>query len=96
MFDYYTIKTGDSLSKIAKDNMLNPTLLAKLNGLNIDDYIYPNQVLIIPKAGMILYFTSEGDTLSELAEGLNVNLNDIIAQNPKIYLQPEQLIIYKQ
>lgn len=96
MFDYYTIKTGDSLSKIAKDNMLNPTLLAKLNGLNIDDYIYPNQVLIIPKAGMILYFTSEGDTLSELAEGLNVNLNDLIAQNPKIYLQPEQLIIYKQ
>lgn len=96
MFDYYTIKTGDSLYKIAKDNMLNPILLAKLNGLNVDDYIYPNQVLIIPKAGMILYFTSEGDTLSELAEGLNVNLNDLIAQNPKIYLQPEQLIIYKQ
>lgn len=94
-FDYYKINKGDTLSKIANDNMINPTLLAELNGINIDDYIYPNQVLIIPKAGSILYFTAEGDTLNELAEGLKTTPSELIKQNKKIYLQPEQLIVYK-
>ena len=94
-FDYYKINKGDTLSKIASDNMINPTLLAELNGINIDDYIYPNQVLIIPKAGSILYFTAEGDTLNELAEGLKTTPSELIKQNKKIYLQPEQLIVYK-
>ena len=94
-FDFYKINNGDTLSKIANDNMINPTLLAELNGINIDDYIYPNQVLIIPKAGSILYFTAEGDTLNELAEGLKTTPSELIKQNKKIYLQPEQLIVYK-
>ena len=94
-FDFYKINKGDTLSKIANDNMINPTLLAELNGINIDDYIYPNQVLIIPKAGSILYFTAEGDTLNELAEGLKTTPSELIKQNNKIYLQPEQLIVYK-
>ena len=94
-FDFNKINKGDTLSKIANDNMINPTLLAELNGINIDDYIYPNQVLIIPKAGSILYFTAEGDTLNELAEGLKTTPSELIKQNKKIYLQPEQLIVYK-
>lgn len=94
-FDYYKIKKGDTLYKIATDNNISPNLLAELNGLNIDDYIYPNQVLLIPKPGTILYFTAPGDTLLELANGLNVDIMDLINQNSKIYLQPEQLIIYK-
>ena len=94
-FDYYKINKGDTLSKIATDNMINPTLLAQLNGINIDDYIYPNQVLIIPKAGSIIYFTVEGDTLNELATGLKTTPNELLKQNNKIYLQPEQLIVYK-
>ena len=75
--------------------MINPTLLAQLNGINIDDYIYPNQVLIIPKPGSILYFTAEGDTINELAKGLKTTPSELIKQNNKIYLQPEQLIVYK-
>ena len=69
--------------------------MAQLNGINIDDYIYPNQVLLVPKAGSILYFTAVGDTLAEIAEGLNISLEELIDQNNNIYLQPEQLIIYK-
>ena len=42
-------------------------MLAQLNGINKSDYIYPNQTLLIPKAGSILYITAAGDTLSEIA-----------------------------
>ena len=95
LFDYYTIYEGDTLYKIANSGGINPSLLAQLNGINVDDYIYPNQVLLVPKAGSILYITSDGDTLNEVSKGLNVDINDLISQNNKIYLQPEQLIVYR-
>lgn len=94
-FDYYTVTKGDTLYKIATDNNINPTLLAELNGINETDYIYPNQVLLIPKGGTILYITATGDTLNEVASGLKTNITDLIKQNENIYLQPEQLIVYK-
>lgn len=94
-FDYYTISKGDSLYKIAKENNIDADLLAQLNGINKTDYIYPNQTLLIPKAGSILYFTAIGDTLSEIAKGLNISIDKLVSQNDNIYLQPEQLIVYK-
>ncbi len=94
-FDYYTVINGDTLYKIATNNNINPSLLAQLNGINVDDYIYPNQVLLIPRSGTILYITAVGDTLSEVANGINAQLDELIEQNSKIYLQPEQLIVYK-
>lgn len=94
-FDYYTVSKGDSLYKIANANNIDATLLAQLNGINKSDYIYPNQTLLIPKAGSILYFTGTGDTLGEVAKGLNVGVDKLISQNDNIYLQPEQLIVYK-
>ena len=39
-FEYYTVQKGDSLYKIAREKNLNPELLALLNGLDNDDYIY--------------------------------------------------------
>lgn len=94
-FDYYKVGKGDTLYKIATDNKINPKLLAELNGINVSDYIYPNQVLLVPKAGSILYFTAVGDTLGEVAKGFKVGIDELIKQNDKIYLQPEQLIVYK-
>lgn len=95
MFDYYVVKNGDTLYKISNDNNIDASLLAQLNGFNIDDYIYPDQVLLIPKAGSILYITANGDTLLEVAKGIGVSVMDLIEQNKNIYLQPEQLIVYK-
>lgn len=40
-FEYYTIKKGDSLYKIAKTYNINPSLLASMNGFDMNDYIYP-------------------------------------------------------
>lgn len=95
MFDYYTVKNGDTLYNISSGNNIDVSLLAQLNGFNKDDYIYPNQVLLVPKAGSVIYITANGDTLSEVAKGLGVSVMDLINQNDNIYLQPEQLIIYK-
>lgn len=81
--------------KIASDTKIDPNLLAQLNGINTSDYIYPNQVLLIPKAGSIIYITAVGDTLAEVAMGLKTNIDELVKQNDKIYLQPEQLIVYK-
>jgi len=94
-FDYYKVNKGDSLYKIANANNIDADLLAQLNGINKNDYIYPNQTLLIPKAGSILYFTAMGDTLGEVAKGLNVSIDKLVSQNDNIYLQPEQLIVYK-
>ena len=62
-FTYYTVNQGDSLYQIARKYNINPSLLALLNGLNMEDYIYPNQRLIIPKSGYSFYITKDGDTL---------------------------------
>lgn len=94
-FDYYTVTKGDTLYKIAQDNKIDPRLLAQLNGINQSDYIYPNQVLLVPRAGSILYITAVGDTLGEVAQGLKTDILELAKQNDKIYLQPEQLIVYK-
>ena len=94
-FDYYTITKGDTLYKIANDNNISPKLLAELNGLNETDYIYPNQILLVPKGGTIMYITANGDTLNEIANGLKTNVDYLLSQNPNIYLQPEQLIVSK-
>lgn len=94
-FDYYTVSKGDTLYQIAKENNIDAELLAQLNGINQTDYIYPNQTLIIPKSGSILYFTAIGDTLSGIAKGLNISVEKLLSQNDNIYLQPEQLIVYK-
>lgn len=94
-FDYYSVIDGDTLYNIANNNNINPSLLAQLNGINESDYIYPNQVLLIPKAGSILYITAAGDTLQEIAKGINADMDELLVENQKIYLQPEQLIVYK-
>ena len=62
-FEYYVIKKGDTLYDIARRYNINPDLLASLNGLNNDDYIYPEQTILIPKSNYSYYITKKGDTL---------------------------------
>ncbi len=93
-FGYYMVNNGDTLYQIAKNNNIEPSLLANLNGFNETDYIYPNQVLLVPKPGSMLYFTSIGDTLSSVAKQFKTNIDNLISENENIYLQPEQLIVY--
>lgn len=95
-FDYYSIKTGDSIYGISKKYNINPELLTSLNGLNKDDYIYPGQIILIPKSNYSYYITKKGDTLDEALKILNVPLNKMLKENKTIYLLSGQLLVKKK
>lgn len=96
LFEYYTIKKGDSLYKISSNYGINASELATLNGIKTQDYLYPGQVLLVPKQGVNVIITKEGDTLASVGKALNSNLEQILLQNPNIYLLPDQLIAYRK
>ena len=95
-FNTYTVSKGDSLYKIARQYNINPELLAAFNGLNFDDYIYPNEQLMIPKNGYSYYLTAEGDTLDSVISVFNSNQDKLLTENKTIYLLPGQLMVNKK
>lgn len=94
-YEYYTIKTGDNLYQISKKYNINPDLLAALNGLNMNDYIYPGQVIMIPKGGYSYYLTKEGDTIDTVANTFGVNVDTLLQNNKILYLLDGQLLVKK-
>lgn len=94
-FNTYVIEKGDSLYAIARKYNINPELLAALNGIKIDDYIYPNETILIPKNGYSYYITKEGDTLSLVSQRFNITTEKLIKENPTIYLMEGQLLVKK-
>lgn len=94
-FDVYTIEKGDNLYEIAKKYNTDYNLLALFNGLNINDYIYPGNSILVPKKDVKYYFTKKNDTLSSVVRLLNANLNKLLRENNNIYLEEGQLIVYK-
>lgn len=89
----YTVQNGDTLYRIARIYDVDPVILSEINGLKLYDYIYPNQIIIVPKSSTNLYITREGDTLNKLISSGIVTLNNLNKYNRNIYLMPEQLII---
>ena len=95
-YDTYTIEKGDSLYAISKKYNINPSLLASLNGLNMTDYIYPGQEIMIPKNGYSYYITAEGDTLDTISDLFNITKKDLLDQNETIYLLKDQILVSKR
>ena len=95
-FNVYTIEKGDTLYAIAKKYDINPDLLAALNGLNKEDYIYPNQEIMVPKNGYSYYISASGDTLDMVTNVFNITYKELLEQNKTIYVLPEQLFIMKK
>lgn len=95
-FNTYKIEKGDTLYAIAKKYNVNPNLLASLNGLNMEDYIYPNQEIMVPKEGYSYYITAKGDTLNTVKDIFKTNYEELLNQNKTIYLLPEQLLVIKK
>ena len=95
-FNYYVVEKGDSLYAIAKKYNINPDLLATLNGLNMADYIYPNQQILIPKNGYSYYITAEGDTIDEVVKAFNTTQDKFLSENKTIYLMQGQLLVNKK
>lgn len=95
-FSYYIVDKGDTLYKIAREYNINPKLLASLNGLNMEDYIYPNQEIMIPKNGYSYYITSDGDTINSVSSLFNETKEKLIMENPTIYLLKDQILVCKR
>ena len=60
---------------------------------NMDDNIYPNQKIMIPKSGHSFYITKDGDTLSTVADKFKRSISELTSMNGTIYLLPGQLMI---
>jgi len=95
-FNYYVVEQGDSLYGIARKYNINPELLANINGLNMEDYIYPNQQILIPKNGYSYYITAEGDTIDGVIKAFNSNKDKFLNENQTIYLMAGQLLVNKK
>ena len=96
IFNYYTVKQNDTLYQIAQANNIDIDTLAAINGLENKDYIYTNQMLLIPKPNVSLYITKDGDTISSVSNYFNATPEAITYSNKNIYLLPEQLIVYRK
>jgi LysM repeat protein len=92
-FEYYKVNKGDSIYAIAKKYNINPELLEALNGINANDYIYPNQTILIPKSNYSYYITKSGDTLDSVINVLGVTRDKFLKDNNIIYLLEGQMLV---
>ena len=95
-YENYIVKKGDSLYSISKKYNTEPNVLALLNGLDKDDYIYPNQQIIVPKGVEGIYVVKEGENLNNILKKLNISIDELMNLNDNILLEDEQIIFYKR
>lgn len=84
----YIVQKGDNIYKIARENNVDYGTLLKLNGLKNDEYIYPNQEIILPIKNT--YVTSENEKISDILNKLNLKMSDI----EDLYVVEDQVINY--
>ncbi len=87
-FNTYIVKRGDTIYEIARANGIDYNTLLAINGLNVNDYIYPEQEILIPNVRV--YVTKERETIGEIQEKLNLDLDKI----KDLYLISDQTIYY--
>lgn len=96
VFETYKVKKGDSIYSIARLNNIDVETLLLLNGLNKDEYIYPNQEIVIPRDNVLVYVTREGDTINSIINNLEIDANELNRENEKIFVMSDQLIVHKK
>ena len=94
-FDVYVIEKGDNLYDIARRYNTDYNLLALLNGLNVNDYIYPGNSILVPKRDVKYYFTKKNDSLNSVSRILDADVIKLLRENNNLYLEEGQLIVYK-
>lgn len=95
LYKTYVVEKGDNLYSIAMKNNTSVRNLILINGLNENDYIYPGQEILIPNNNVNIYVT-ENETLKQVANKIGLSVQEIVEQNETVYLQPDQIIIYKK
>jgi len=96
LFDNYIIQKGDTIYEIARKYEVLPENLLKLNGLSKDEYIYPDEKILVPKKNIKFYVTEEGDSIESVMNRLDTDIEKILNQNRNILVLPEQLVVIKR
>lgn len=96
LFQTYTVKKGDSIYSIARTYNVDPATLLLLNGLNKDEYIYPDQEITVPKRDVFVYVTREGDTIDGIINNLGIDANTFNRENERIFVIGDQLVVHKK
>ena len=96
VFQTYKVKRGDSIYSIARAYNVDPSTLLLLNGLNKDDMIYPEQEITIPKNGVVVYVTRQGDTINGIINNLGIDANTLNKENQRIFVVEDQLVVHKK
>jgi len=79
--EQYTVKGGDTLSKIAQYYEIKVETLLWANNLNEKSVIKPGTVLQIPPRDGVLVVVKKGDTLEGLAKKYSADAADIVDHN---------------
>ena len=96
IFTTYVVQNGDNIYTISRMYNIDPTTLLMINGLNKDDYIYPNQEIMVPNDDVSIYITKEGDTIDMVLDNFGIDIETLIKENNKIFLETEQLLVHKK
>jgi len=94
LFDIYVVEKGDNIYSISTKYNIPYKELLLLNGLNENDYIYPNQQLLVPKKGVNFYITKENEKIKDIINKLGYNGYEIIIKNDNLIFMPDQIIVY--
>ena len=94
-FTMYIVKSGDNLYGIARDYNISVDDLVTLNGLNKNDYLYPNQEIMVPTGKANIYITKDGDTIDKVLMNFNTDFEELKRQNRNLYLASDQIITFR-
>ncbi|MBR1717768.1 MAG: LysM peptidoglycan-binding domain-containing protein [Bacilli bacterium] len=94
-FITYIVKEGDTIYKISSEYNIDPNLILELNGLSGEEFIYPEQKIMIPNNNYNYYITKKGDTIMMISNNIKKSIDEIVNSNDVLYLEPGQMIIYK-
>jgi murein DD-endopeptidase MepM/ murein hydrolase activator NlpD len=96
----YTVKPGDTLSRIARDHDVSLSELIALNGIGNPNLIHPGQVLRIPGRDggeEIIHVVARGDTLARIASQYGSSISALATinniKNPNLIRLGQQLLV---
>lgn len=95
LFDTYIVQKGDNMYTLARTYNVDYDMLLELNGLDADDYIYPEQEIVIPKKGVQMYRVKDGDTIESVSTHLNTDYESLSQYNKNLFLMPDQILFYQ-
>ena len=96
LYTRYTVVKGDNLYSMAQNTGTTEPTLVAINGLEDNAFIYPNQEILIPRRDIGVYVTVEDDTLRGISEKSGVSVEELIKEKQRLYLLPDQIIVYKK